>query len=114
MYVARYLLDIEEFMDAENGEALLARAFLRVDEERGEKARRMRPGRARAASLGAGLLLQIGVREAVAGDTPARAATSRRVDFSGFDMSGPPFTLNVAKKRKKVKGILNRRETVSQ
>ena len=41
MYVARYLLDIEEFMDAENGEALLARAFLRVDEERGEKARRM-------------------------------------------------------------------------
>ncbi len=44
MYVARYLLDIEEFMDAENGEALLARAFLRVDEERGEKARRMRPG----------------------------------------------------------------------
>ena len=66
MYVARYLLDIEEFMDAENGEALLARAFLRVDEERGEKARRMRPGRARAASLGAGLLLQIGVREAVA------------------------------------------------
>ena len=51
MYVARYLLDIEEFMDAENGEALLARAFLRVDEERGEKARRMRPGRARAASL---------------------------------------------------------------
>ena len=65
MYVARYLLDIEEFMDAENGEALLARAFLCVDEERREKAQRMRPGRAQAASLGAGLLLQAAARKVI-------------------------------------------------
>ena len=94
MYVARYLLEIEEFMDAENGEALLARAFLCVDEERREKARRMRPGRARAASLGAGLLLQIGVREgAVACGTelPGRPAdASEHRDSGGADIGDAP------------------------
>lgn len=64
MYVARYLLDIEEFMDTENGEALIARAFSCVDEERREKAAGVRPRQGRAASLGAGLLLQAAVREA--------------------------------------------------
>ena len=59
MYAAKYLLSIEEFLDAENGEALLARAFSYVDEERERKARRVRPGPVRAASLGAGLLLQM-------------------------------------------------------
>ena len=66
MYVAKYLLSVEEFMDKENGEALLGRAFLYVDEERERKARRIRPGQAQAASLGAGLLLQVAVREAMA------------------------------------------------
>lgn len=66
MYAAKYLLSIEEFLDAENGEALLARAFSYVDEERERKARRVRPGPVRAASLGAGLLLQAAVREAAA------------------------------------------------
>lgn len=66
MYVAKYLLSIEEFMDKENGEALLGRAFLYVDEERERKARRIRPGQAQAASLGAGLLLQAAVRDAMA------------------------------------------------
>lgn len=66
MYVSKYLLSIEEFMDKENGEALLGRAFLHVDEERERKARRIRPGQAQAASLGAGLLLQVAVREAMA------------------------------------------------
>ena len=67
MYLAKYLLSIEEFLDAENGEALYARAFSRVDETRRQKARRMKSDKARAASLGAGLLLQLAVREAVAG-----------------------------------------------
>lgn len=66
MYVAKYLLSIEEFMDKKNGEALLGRAFLHVDEERERKARRIRPGQAQAASLGAGLLLQAAVRDAMA------------------------------------------------
>ncbi len=66
MYLVKYLLCIKEFMDTENGEALMERAFLYVDGERREKAARMRPGRARAASLGAGLLLQLAVREAAA------------------------------------------------
>lgn len=76
MYVAKYLLSIEEFMDKENGEALLGRAFLHVDEERERKARRIRPGQAQAASLGAGLLLQVAVGDAmvVAGMHEARDA----------------------------------------
>ena len=41
MYAAKYLLSIEEFLDAENGEALLARAFSYVDEERERKARQI-------------------------------------------------------------------------
>lgn len=67
MYLAKYLLSIEEFLDAENGEALFARAFSCVDETRRQKARRLRQGRMQAASLGAGLLLQLAVREAAAG-----------------------------------------------
>ncbi len=74
MYEARYLLSIEELIkevpeqDLGQGsarEALFQRAFFRVDEERREKARRMRTARARAACLGGGLLLQLAVGEAV-------------------------------------------------
>lgn len=63
MYLAKYLLNITEFTDAENGEALLARAFLHIDAERKRKALGIRPGKARAASVGAGLLLQAAVRD---------------------------------------------------
>ena len=66
MYLAKYLLSIEEFMEKEKGEALMERAFLCVDETRRRKAEDMRPGQARAASLGAGLLLQLAVGEACA------------------------------------------------
>lgn len=66
MYLAKYLLSIEEFMDTEKGEALMERAFLCVDETRRRKAEGMRPGQARAASLGAGLALQLAVGEACA------------------------------------------------
>lgn len=64
MYIAKYLLSIEEFMDREKGEALLERASLCVDEERRRKAEGMRTLSGRAACLGAGLLLQFAVEEA--------------------------------------------------
>ncbi len=62
MYSAKYLLSIEEF-----DEALLQRAFSRVDEARRKKAERMRNAKSRAACLGAGLLLQLAVGEALCG-----------------------------------------------
>lgn len=92
MYLAKYLLDITEFTDAENGEALLARAFLHIDEERRRKAHGIRPGKARAASVGAGLLLQAAVRD---GD---REACSRWRRYSvnelmDFLQEKPPLEL---------------------
>ena len=51
------------FSEEEYREALVERAFSCIDEERKKKAERIRPGRARAASLGAGLLLQLAVGE---------------------------------------------------
>lgn len=67
MDIAKYLLSIEEFMDMEKGEALLERASLRVDEERRRKAEGMKTLSGRAACLGAGLLLQFAVDEALRG-----------------------------------------------
>lgn len=67
MDIAKYLLSIEEFMDTEKGEALLKRASLCVDEERRRKAEGMRTLSGRAACLGAGLLLQLAVEEALQG-----------------------------------------------
>lgn len=64
MYIAKYLLSIEEFQNTKNGEALLERAFLYVDEERKRKAGCMRTGNGKASSLGAGMLLQLAMREA--------------------------------------------------
>lgn len=92
MYVARYLLDIEEFMDAENGEALLARAFLHIDEERRRKAHGIRPGKARAASVGAGLLLQAAVRD---GDREACSQWRRYSvnELMDFLQEKPPLEL---------------------
>lgn len=62
MYSAKYLLFIDEC-----DEALLQRAFSRVDETRRKKAERMRSAKSRAACLGAGLLLQLAVGEALCG-----------------------------------------------
>ena len=59
-----YLLDIRAFLENEGRGLLLEEAFSRLDEERREKARRIRQERGRAASLGAGLLLQYAVRRA--------------------------------------------------
>lgn len=58
-----FLLSVEELRE-ENGEDRLSKAILdRVDKDRREKAAHMRPGAGRAASLGAGLLLQLAVQE---------------------------------------------------
>lgn len=50
---------------AADSDKLLAKAFSRVDAHRRERAARMKPGRGQAASLGAGLLLQLAVGEAL-------------------------------------------------
>lgn len=59
----QYLLSIEELTDEKRGSLLLEKAFRRVDEHRRVKAAGMRPGRGQAASLGAGLLLQLALGE---------------------------------------------------
>ncbi len=64
MSVRLYLLSIKEFLDEKDG-LLLREAFSRVDEERRRKAQAMRLTPSKAASLGAGLLLQRAVREAL-------------------------------------------------
>lgn len=58
--MTKYLLSIEELMGAE-GRGLLEEAFSKVDHHRRRKAEGLRLGRARAACLGAGLLLQLAV-----------------------------------------------------
>ena len=68
-----YLLDIRAFLENEGRGLLLEEAFSRLDEERREKARRIRQERGRAASLGAGLLLQYAVRRAESAGEIGRA-----------------------------------------
>lgn len=63
--MAKYLLSIEEFVEKENGEALMERAFSCVDDTRRRKAECLRLTHAKAACLGAGLLLQLAVGEAL-------------------------------------------------
>ena len=64
MWDRNYLLSITEFLEGKNGVRLLEEAFCKVDSERRSKAERMRTDRGKAACLGAGLLLQLAVREA--------------------------------------------------
>lgn len=61
----QYLLCVSEFLEEEKGGPLLEAALGRVDEHRRAKALKARQGMARAASLGAGLLLQLAVGEAL-------------------------------------------------
>ena len=61
-----YLLDIRAFWEDETRGRLLEDAFSKLDQERREKARRIGRERGQAESLGAGLLLQLAVREAEA------------------------------------------------
>ncbi len=81
----RYLLSIEEFLAEESGGRLMEEAFLKVDSERRGRAERMRTGRARAASLGAGLLLQLAVQEAVR--SGGRELTVQEAAVSGGELT---------------------------
>ncbi len=65
-----YLLSITEFLEGENSRKLLKEALSKVDSERRSKAERMRTDGGRAACLGAGLLLQLAVQEAIGGCEP--------------------------------------------
>ena len=58
-----YMLSIAEFLEESAGEELMEEALFKVDENRREKAERTRRKPAKAACLGAGLLLQLAVRE---------------------------------------------------
>lgn len=60
-----YLLSLEAFSRQETGQALWEAAFEKVDQKRRQKTVRQKAKAAREASLGAGLLLQIAVREAL-------------------------------------------------
>lgn len=65
----KYLLDIRTFVERGDRQMLIEEAFAKLDEERAEKARRIRQEKGLAASLGAGLLLQFAVRRAEAAGT---------------------------------------------
>lgn len=65
-----YLLSVGELL-GEGSETLRKEAWGRVDGARREKAKRLQPGPAQAASLGAGLLLQLAVRDFTARDNSA-------------------------------------------
>lgn len=58
----KYLLSVEEFMEPDGGN-LLEEAFSKVDPHRRQRAEGLRPGRAQAACLGAGLVLQLAAWE---------------------------------------------------
>ncbi len=83
----RYLLSIKELLPAMpafiSEETLLTKAFSRVDAHRRERAARMKPGRGQAASLGAGLLLQLAVGEALrtAQDMPEERQCSADIRY---------------------------------
>lgn len=65
MWNRNYLLSITEFLEGKDSTMLMEEAFCKVDSERRSKAERMRTDRGKAACLGAGLLLQMAVREVV-------------------------------------------------
>ncbi len=72
-----YLLDIRAFFEDEKRDGLIEEAFSKLDGERGEKARRIGRERGLAESLGAGLLLQLAVRNAEAARNAGSAERAR-------------------------------------
>ena len=72
-----YLLSVKELCE-EDGEERLSKAILdSVDKDRREKAAHMRPGAGQAASLGAGLLLQLAVQETLQEGTDGKELENR-------------------------------------
>lgn len=76
----KYLLSIEDLMGPA-AEGLWERAFYRVDSERRQKAERLGAKRPRAACLGAGLLLQLALREALEADGCGQGPAAYPGDF---------------------------------
>lgn len=74
-----YLLDIRAFLEDGARGGLIEEALSRLDGERREKARRIGQARGQAASLGAGLLLQLAVRRAESVKEAVRAGKSGAV-----------------------------------
>ena len=58
-----YLLSIADFFDEVQGGILMAQSMDKVDERRREKAERIKRQSAKAACVGAGLLLQVAMRD---------------------------------------------------
>lgn len=70
----KFLLELNGFWEHPDGEELFRQAFSKVDHQRREKIRRVKEERGRAASLGAGLLLQYALWTAGDGQTPEELA----------------------------------------
>lgn len=58
-----YLLSIEDFLEKSDGMVLIKQALDKVDKSRREKAERIKRQSAKAACVGAGLLLQVAIRD---------------------------------------------------
>lgn len=78
----RYLLDLRQMLDENSSEALLQEALHRVDGERRQKALRIKSAKARAASVGAGLLLQKTLADYAEGQMSVITEKSERTDLS--------------------------------
>ena len=76
----KYLLSIEDLMGPA-AEGLWEQAFYGVDSERRQKAERLGAKRPRAACLGAGLLLQLALREALEADGCGQGPAAYPGDF---------------------------------
>lgn len=77
-----YLMSVSEFWEEVTGERLLKAALEKVDDERRKKAEGMKAVKPQAACVGAGLLLQLAVRDALAaaGETDATGAVEGGTD----------------------------------
>lgn len=92
-----YLLSLEKFFEGAGVEAYFREAFDKVDEVRRKRAERMRTKEPRAACLGAGLLLQLAVQEALEETRDGKICTRTKADQ---DMELPgreeyPYQLSV-------------------
>lgn len=85
-----YLMSVSEFWEGVAGERLLKAALEKVDDERRKKAEGMKVVKPQAACVGAGLLLQLAVKEAlaVAGGTDVGGADAVESDLTDLVLDG--------------------------
>ena len=85
-----YLMSVSEFWDGVEGERLLKAALEKVDDERRKKVEAMKAVKPQAACVGAGLLLQLAVQEAltVAGGADAGGTDGTESDLSDLVSTG--------------------------